>query len=201
MSCFVHALILAPVALAALVLAACDRRDERREALEPEGELTRVDSTDAGVIQAPNGSMSLAVREDGGPTLVLSAGFLRRSSVAKLVLPAEASWSPDSRRFFVNERAGLRLWTLDGGGAAVESVVVREAAALALLRLNECAPPASEAVETRGTAWGDDGRVVFVTVRGVPGAGGCAFANARELSVAAEVETGRLERAADVTAP
>lgn len=186
---------LAPIALVLLALAACDGRGEGREALEPQGELTAVGSTDDRVIQAPNGSMSLAVREDDGPTLVLSAGFLRRGPVAKVVLPAEASWSPDSRRFFVNERAGLRLWTLDRGGATVESAVVREAATLALIRLNGCAPAASEAVETRGTAWGDDGRVVFVTARGVPGAGGCAFAKARELSIAVEVETGRLEDA------
>lgn len=190
-----------PILLAALALAACDGRGEGGETLEPEGELTAVGSTDDRVIQAPNGSMSLSVREDDGPTLVLSAGFLRRGPVAKIALPAEASWSPDSRRFFVNERAGLRLWTLDRGGAAVESAVVREAAALALIRLNGCAAAASEAVETRGTAWGDDGRMVFVTARGVPEAGGCAFAKGRELSVAVAVETGRLERASDVTAP
>ncbi len=185
----------------ALFLAACDDRGEGIEALMPEGELTAVGSTDAGVIQAPNGSMSVAVRQDGDATLMLSAGFLRRAPVTAVALPVEISWSPDSRRFLVNERGGLRLWNIDRRGTPVESEAAREAAVQALARRNGCGPLPSDAVETRGTAWGDDGRVVFVTVRGLPGPGPCAFARVSELSLAIDADSGRLEAAPDVTRP
>lgn len=153
-------------------------------------------------IQSPSGTMSVVYGGESDPTLLLSAGFLRRSPVGTVETPSRLSWSPDSRRFFVNDsgRTGVsafRFWTLNARAQASENAVIREAAVAELGRLNGCgAVPESDAA-TRGMGWSPDGARVYVLAEVRRQTGDCVWNGVDYIVAVADVETGRLVEVAE----
>lgn len=184
-------------ALACLLLTlGCGRQPDLRPAPpEPAAALTEVRGQGE-IMRSPNGSESLIFNAANGKAEVtLSAGFLRRSHVGTVGVPALPLWSPDSRRFLINDPGAeaaptaLRVWTVDNRAGAVESTVVRDAVERDLGRRSPCGQPVTGGLATIGMAWADHGRQVYVLGESL-GTDKCPASTAFVAVV--EVETGRI---------
>jgi len=141
--------------------------------------------------------MSVVYGGETDPSLLLSAGFLRRSPVGEVEVPSRLSWSPDSRRFFVNDSgsaswSAFRLWTVTPRAQATESPEIRKAAIAELGRLNGCDTVPEADAATQGMGWSPDGARVYVLAEVRRQTGGCVWTGVDYIVVVAEVETGRL---------
>jgi len=146
--------------------------------------------------------MSVVYGGESDPTLLLSAGFLRRSPVGEVRAASRLSWSPDSERFFVNDSGNaawstFRLWTVDARAQAEETSTIREAAIAELGRRNGCASLPEPDATTRGMGWSPDGSRVYVLAQVRRQTGGCVWTGVDNVVVAADVETGRLVEVAE----
>lgn len=153
-------------------------------------------------LKSPDGTMSAVYGGEDDPTLLLSAGFLRRSPVGKVGVPSRLLWSPDSERFFVNDTGGaalsrFRLWTVNARAQAVESTTIREAVVAELGRRNGCDSVPETDAATRGLGWSPDGARVYVLVEGRGQTGGCAWKGVDSVVAVADAETGRLVEVAE----
>lgn len=169
---------------------------------EPSAEAAPVSASaplemEPAVIQSPAGTMSVVYGGGSDPTLLLSAGFMRRSRAGEVNVPSRLSWSPDSRRFYVNDSgaaagSGFRLWTVNARAQAVESAAVREAVTAELGRRNGCdSVPAPDAA-TSGMGWSPDGSRVYVRAEIRRQTGACVWKDVRSIVAAADPESGRL---------
>lgn len=153
-------------------------------------------------IKSPGGTMSVVYGGEDSPTLLLSAGFLRRSPVGEVGGASTLSWSPDSARFFVNDSGGVsgsafRLWTVNARAQAVESAAIREAAIAEFGRRNGCEAVSGPDVATQGLGWSPDGARVYVLAGVRRRTGDCVRTGVDPIIVVvADVETGRLVEAA-----
>ena len=141
--------------------------------------------------------MSLVYGGDEDPTLTLSAGFLRRGPVGEIRTPSRLSWSPDSRRFYVNDSGSaswstFRLWSVNARAQAVESSVVREAAVAELGRRNGCDSVPEPDATTQGMGWSADGARVYILAEVRRQTGDCVWTGVDYIVVVADVESGRL---------
>lgn len=148
-------------------------------------------------IRSPGGTMSVVYGGEADPELLLSAGFLRRSPVGVVEVPSRLSWSPDSRRFFVNDSGGagwsaFRLWAVDARAQATESPAIREAAIAELGRRNGCANVPEADATTRGMGWSPDGSRVYVLTEVRRQTGDCVWTGVDYIVAVADVETGHL---------
>lgn len=146
--------------------------------------------------------MSVVYGGEDNPTLLLSAGFLRRSPVGEVGVASTLSWSPDSARFFVNDSGGasgsaFRLWTVSARAQAAESTAIREAAIAELGRRNGCEAVPGPDAATQGLGWSPDGGRVYVLAEVRRRTGDCAWTGVDDLVIVADVETGRLVEAAE----
>lgn len=156
----------------------------------------------AATIQSPSGTMSVVYGGESDPTLLLSAGFLRRSPVGEIMTPSRLSWSPDSRRFFVNDSgsaswSNFRLWLVNDRAQAVENATIREAAIAELGRLNGCDSVPEPDATTQGMGWSPDGSRVYVLAQVRRQTGDCVWSGVDYVVVVADVETGRLVEIAE----
>lgn len=146
-----------------------------------------------GTIPSPSGAMNVIYGGEADPTLRLSAGFLRRSVVGTVETPARLSWSPDSRRFYVNDPGGaFRLWTVNARAQAVESRTIRDAAIAELERRNGCDSVPEGEVATSGMGWSPDGSHVYVRAAVRCQTGGCLWTGVNDVVVVSDVATGDL---------
>jgi hypothetical protein len=183
---------LAPVA-AAFAVAACSSAEV--QAPDETGSTTLSLST--AIIRSPDGSMSLVYGGDDNPTLVLSAGFLRRSPVGEVAVPSRLSWSPDSRGFYVNDSGSaswstFRLWSVNARAQAIESTAIRQGAIAELGRLNGCDSVPGADAKTHGMGWSPDGARVYVLAEARRQTGACIWKDVDYIVVVADVETGRV---------
>lgn len=153
-------------------------------------------------IQSPSGTMSVVYGGESDPTLLLSAGFLRRSPVGEVMPPSRLSWSPDSLRFFVNDSgsaswSSFRLWSVNDRAQAIESPTIREAAIAELGRLNGCDSVPEPDATTQGMGWSPDGAHVHVLAEVRRQTGDCVWTGVDYIVVVADVETGRLVEIAE----
>lgn len=155
-----------------------------------------------GTIQSPNGATSVVYGGEADPTLLLSAGFLRRSPVGEVGVPSRLSWAPDSRRFFVNDSGGVagsafRLWTVTPRAQATESPAIRKAVVAELGRRNGCDSVPEADAATQGMGWSPDGARVYVLAEVRRQTGDCVWTGVDSIVVIADVETGRLVEVAE----
>lgn len=148
-------------------------------------------------IQSPDGTMSVVYGGETEPTLLLSAGFLRRSLVGTVGTPSRLSWSPDSRSFYVNDPGGaawsaFRFWTVNARAQAVESPAIRDAALAVLGRRNGCQNVPDGDAATSGMGWSPDGSHVYVLVEVRRPSGGCVWTGVDSVVAVADVGTGEL---------
>lgn len=153
-------------------------------------------------IQSPAGTMSVVYGGESDPTLLLSAGFLRRSPLGEVRVASQISWSPDSRRFYVNDAGNaawstFRLWSVTARAQAVESPAIREAAIAELGRRNGCDSVPEPDATTHGMGWSPDGSHVYVLAEVRSQTGDCARKGGDSIVAVAEVETGRLIEVAE----
>jgi hypothetical protein len=152
------------------------------------------------IVQAPNDTMSVVVGGDG--EVLLSAGFLRRSDVARVDMPSYVAWAPDSKGFFINDSGSaawstMRLFAINPRGMARESAVVREAVIAELARLNGCASAPAPDVTTHGMAWADGGAQVYVLAQVRRQTGACVWKDVSYIVSVVEVGTGQLLETAE----
>ena len=148
-------------------------------------------------IRSPSGTMSVVYGGEADPTLLLSAGFLRRSEIGRVETPSRLSWSPDSQRFYVNDPgsagwSAFRFWTLNARAEAVESPAIREAAIAELGRRNGCQSVPDGDAATSGMGWSPDGSRVYVLAGVRRQTGGCVWTGVDYVVAVADVETGDL---------
>lgn len=181
--------------LAALALAACSGADPDAVAPPQPGELAVLEAgVETGVL-APNSSIRLVSKGDG--EVLLSAGFFNRNEVARIGLPARASWAPDSRRLFLNDPGNaalgaVRLFDIASNGVGRERTEVHRAAVAELGRRNGCANVPEADAATSGLAWAGDGRQIYVLAEVRRQSGDCRWDRVSSIVVVAEVESGRL---------
>jgi hypothetical protein len=187
---------LAPLAFAVAVLCACGEAAPKGVAPPEETAIVIAEPERTTVVQSPSGAVSVVIEGDG--QVLMSAGFLRRSVIARVETPSYVAWAPDSRRFFINDSgsaswSAFRLFSLDGRGAAVEFDAVRKAVVAELARRNGCAPPPGlDDVRTDGMAWAADGAQVYVLAQVRRQTGACAWRDVEYLVAAADADSGRL---------
>lgn len=183
------ALILSVVA--GLCLAACSGDGAAVAAPPQPGETAQLAPGTETAVMAPNRSMRLVSKGDG--EVLISAGFLNRTVLARIELPSQAQWAPDSRRLFINAPAGgFHLFEIGSNGADPENPTVRRAAVAELGRFSGCTRVPEPDVMTTGMAWAAEGRQVYVRVEARDETGDCRWGAVRDILVVADVETGRL---------
>lgn len=183
--------VLIPSIATVLFLSACSG-DKAAVAAPPQpGEIARLVPGTEIAVMAPDRSMRLVSKGDG--EVLISAGFLNRTVLARIELPAQAQWAPDSRRLFINAPAGgFHLFEIGSNGAEAENPAVRRAAVAELGRFSGCTRAPDTDAMTTGMAWAAQGRQIYLRVEARVETGDCRWGAVRDILVVADVETGRL---------
>ncbi|MDP3401344.1 MAG: hypothetical protein Q8R97_09510 [Brevundimonas sp.] len=178
---------------AAFAVAACSNAEVQAPAETASTTL----SLSTAIIRSPDGSLSVVYGGEADPTLVLSAGFLRRSPVGEVAVPSRLSWSPNSRGFYVNDSGSaswstFRLWSANARAQAIESTGIREEAIAELGRLNGCDSVPGADATTHGMGWSPDGSRVYVLAQSRRQTGECIWKDVDYIVVVADVESGQV---------
>ncbi|MGV8928996.1 MAG: hypothetical protein ACOH1E_04555 [Brevundimonas sp.] len=141
--------------------------------------------------------MTLIFNGADNPSLILSAGFFRRSAVGDIDGPSQTAWAPDSRSFYVNDSGSaawstFRLWGVNARSEAVETVTIRNAAIAELGHLNGCDNIPEPDATTTGMGWSPDGDRVYVLAEVRRQTGACVWTGVDSIVVVADVATGRV---------
>ena len=144
---------------------------------------------------APSGSVRLVSKGDG--EVLISAGFFNRNKLARIRVPSEVQWAPDSRRLFINDSGSaawstFRLFEISSNGVGKERTEIHRAAVAELARLNGCVSAPEPDATTHGMAWAAEGRQVYVLAQARRETGNCHWGPVEYIVVVADVETGRL---------
>jgi hypothetical protein len=183
--------VLIPSVVAVLGLAACSGDGAAVAAPPQSGERTQLAPGTETAVMAPDRSMRLVSKGDG--EVLISAGFFNRTVLARIELPSQAQWAPDSRRLFINAPTdGFHLFEIGSNGADAENPAVRQAAVAELGRFSGCTRVPELDAMTTGMAWAAEGWQVYVRVEARGETGDCRWGAVRDILVVADVETGRL---------
>lgn len=118
-------------------------------------------------VEAPQHDAYLVVGTEGRITVFSSTGVKLGTTAGESVQPpAMVSWSPDSRRFFVNDgqssgmTSTLRVFSVSSSGVTEHSDITRKISR-AVMKLERCGRDTAEH-DLWGFGWSRDGRQFYV---------------------------------------